>query len=425
MRSLALAVAAAVAAALASASPASAAANAGAPGMARPAAAILVDARDGAVIAEKNADTRRAMASATKLMTALLALERARPDDVFPAAAYDPLPVESKINLRAGERMRLDDLLEGLLLESANDAAVTIAEGVAGSRAAFVREMNGRARALGLTGTSYANPIGLDDPDNYSTARDLATLARRLLRDERFAGIVDMPSAVLESGARRRVVANRNDLVARHPFVSGVKTGHTREAGNVLVGSATSAAGAKVVSVVMGEPSESARDADTLALLRFGLAQFKRVKALDARRAVATAAIDHRDERARLVPASDVTVLLRRGERIGRRVAAPESLEGELAAGTRVGRVSVLRGRQVVERVPLVTAAEVPGAGPIRIVVHGLGLPLTLLLLVVIVSIVSMAGIVQVRRRRARRRAARRHAIARSDARTGEPDPTR
>lgn len=112
----------------------------GPPDLRQAASAILVDARDGSVILQKAADTRRAIASTTKLMTALLVLERARPEDVFTATGYRPLPVESKINLREGERMRVDDLLEGLLLESANDAAVTIAAGVAGSEAAFVRD---------------------------------------------------------------------------------------------------------------------------------------------------------------------------------------------------------------------------------------------------------------------------------------------
>ncbi len=147
-------------------------------------------------------------------------------------------------------------------MESANDAAVTIAQGVSGSRPQFVEDMNDRARALRLADTSYANPIGLDDPLNYSSARDLATLARRLMRDERFADVVRRPEAVLESGARRRVVSNRNDLIGRVPRVDGVKTGYTRQAGYVLVGSAAGVGGARVVSVVLGEPSESARDAD-------------------------------------------------------------------------------------------------------------------------------------------------------------------
>ena len=367
-------------------------------------AAILVDARDGTVILQKSPDARHAIASATKLMTALLVLERARPDQVFTAAAYDPLPVESKINLRPGERMRVDDLLEGLLLESANDAAVTLAEGVSGSRAAFVRAMNERARALGLAGTSFANPIGLDDPANFSTARDLASLARRLLRNPQFARIVDSPSAVLESGERRRVVDNRNDLIARFPFVEGVKTGHTGGAGYVLVGAAGNPIGAKVVSVVLGEPGERARDADTLALLRFGLAQFRRVKALDSRRVAATAAIEHRGERARLVPARDVVTVARRGQRIVRRVSAPKELEGELPAGRRVGRVTVLRGGRVIERVPLVTAAEVPGAGPLRIVVDELGLLLTLSILTGIFSLVAFTASLPWRRQRGRDR---------------------
>ena len=387
------------------------------PSLARPAAAILIDARDGSVLLSKDPRERRAIASTTKLMTALLAVERAKPTDVFTAPAYSALPVESKINLREGERMRVDDLLEALLLESANDAAVTIAEGVSGTRKRFVAGMNGRARALGLEGTSYANPIGLDDPLNYSTAADLAALARRLLRDERLARIVNQPSAVLESGVRRREVNNRNGLIARFPFVDGVKTGHTRSAGYVLVGAATGPLGSKVISVVLGEPSEAARDADTLALLRHGLAQFRRKKVLDAERPVASATIKHRDERAELVPAQDFLLVLRRGERVTTRVSAPDELEGELAAGTRVGRVAVLRDGKVVQRVPLVTAGEVPGAGPLRVIADELG---TFLLLLVLLAAVVLATFLtaSVRsRRRAKELADRRRERQRARAR--------
>ncbi len=365
------------------------------PSLDRAAAAILIDARDGKVMLAKDPRERRSIASTTKLMTALLASEMAKPGDVFTAPAYAALPVESKINLRRGERMRVDDLLEALLLESANDAAVTIAEGVAGSRKGFVARMNARARTLGLRGTSYANPIGLDDPLNYSTAADLASLARRLLRERRLAEIVDKPTAVLESGARRRMVGNRNDLVARYPFVDGVKTGHTRDAGNVLVGSATGPLGSRVISVVLGEPSEAARDADTLALLRYGLAQFRRTKVLDADKPVASAAVKYHDGRARLAPAQDFLVVTRRGEKVTTRVDAPEELEGELAAGTRVGRIAVLRDGKVVRRVPLVTAAEVPGAGPLRVVLSTLGLAIVPLLVVLALLVAAI-----VRRRR-------------------------
>jgi len=381
------------------------------------ASAILIDARDGSVLLSKRPEAERSMASTTKLMTALLTLERTKPDQVFTASKYRAAPIESKISLRPGERMRVADLFEGLMLESANDAAVTLAEGISGSRPAFVRDMNERAGQLGLRHTRYSNPIGLDEGDNHSSARDLAALARRLMTDRRFASVVGQPSAVLESGARRRVVSNRNDLVGRYPYVKGVKTGRTREAGYVLVGAASNAAGARVISVVMGTPSESARDATSLSLLQYGLKQFSRRKVLDADTPVATAKVEYRDQRARLVPGSDLLVLARRGQKVRTRVNAPDEL-GETEAGERVGTIVVLRDGKVIDRVPLVTQAAVPGAGPLRKVVHGLGGLFTVLLILLAVSVIVMVAMRQRSRRRERERAERRRARNRARARS-------
>jgi D-alanyl-D-alanine carboxypeptidase (penicillin-binding protein 5/6) len=353
--------------------------------------AIVVDARDGTVMFAKRPDQERAIASTTKLMTALLALEEAEPDEVFTAPAYDALPAESRINLREGERMTVQDLLEGLLLESANDAAVALAENIAGSREAFVAQMNDRAAELGLDHTSYANPIGLDQTGNYSSARDLATLARTLLRNRRFARIVDMPSATLESGSRPRVVQNRNVLVGAYPWVDGVKTGYTLNAGNVLVGAAARGPRARVVSVVLGEPTEAARDADTLTLLRWGLARFSRVKVVDRGRALARADIEYYDENARLVPRRDVSLTLRDGQELRRRVNAPDQLEGPLDAGERVGSVTVVVDGRPVRRVALVTAADVPGAGVLRVVVSELGVLVIVLIAVAVLVAVTLA----------------------------------
>ena len=209
--------------------------------------------------------------------------------------------------------MRVSDLFEALMLESANDAAETLAERISGSRDRFVDQMNERAAQLGLEDTSYANPIGLDDPANYSTASDLAVLAFDLMQRRRFTRVVDLPAAQLESGARPRVVDNRNSLIAAYPFVNGVKTGHTSQAGYVLIGSARSRNGGSVISVVMGEPSEAARDADTLKLLRWGLGRFHRVRVLDRRRVLARADIEYYDERAAFVPQRGVVLTLRDG----------------------------------------------------------------------------------------------------------------
>lgn len=406
-------VAAAVALAL-TGSPAAQAQQPERPSLDDVAAAILVDARDGTPILEKNPRAQRSIASTTKLMTALLTLERAPFDSVYTAADYPAAAAESKIDLRPGERMRVRDLFEALMLESANDAAATLAEGVSGSRAGFVAAMNERAAELGLDDTSYANPIGLDDPLNYSSARDLSMLARRLLRDRRFARVVDSPSATLTSGARSRTVVNRNDLIASVPAVDGVKTGHTTDAGYVLVGSATGSNGAQVVSVVLGAPSEAARNADTLDLLRYGLAQYRRVPVLNKDRAVAEAEVAYRDESVPLVPARSVAVTARRDQRIVKRIDAPDELKGELAAGTRIGTVAVLRDGKVVRRVQLLAGEEVPGAGPLRRIASALGISLTALVLLVIVSIVAIMGTQIRRRRRARSQEARRRARARA-----------
>jgi serine-type D-Ala-D-Ala carboxypeptidase (penicillin-binding protein 5/6) len=367
-------------------------------------AAIVVDGRNGDVMFRKRAGERRQIASTTKLMTALLTLERSRPRAVFTAADYVAAPVESQIGLRPGERMAVSDLLEALLLESANDAAATLAEGISGSTEAFVADMNERARELGLDDTSYANPIGFDDPLNHSTAYDLAELSIRLLDRPRFARVVDLPAAELESGARPRTIDNRNTLVAAHPFVSGVKTGHTLQAGYVLIGSAEGRGEAKVVSVVMGEPSEAARDADTLKLLRWGLGRFRQARVLNADRRMARVDVEYRDEPAALVPSRDLTVTVREGERVRRVVRVPDEVEGPLPAGAGVGSVTVLVDGEPVGRLALVTTADVPGAGTARVLLSELGVPLTVLLVVAML----LGAVLVVRRSRVRLRLVRR-----------------
>src|SRR3954471_15024570 len=161
--------------------PAAAPASAAAPPAISAPAAIVIDARTGERLYAKGADDRRAIASTTKLMTAMVALTRAEASPVFTRPPYPLSPGESKLGLATGERMTFHDLLRAMMLPSANDAAYDVAVNVGGSKERFVRMMNQRARALGLTETHYATPVGLDDPANYSSARDLARLAAVLL----------------------------------------------------------------------------------------------------------------------------------------------------------------------------------------------------------------------------------------------------
>lgn len=348
------------------------------------ASAALVDVRDGAVLYRRNAQERRQIASTTKLMTALLALEQLPLRRRLSAPAYSAGPQESLIDLQPGERMTVRDLLRGLLLASANDAAVTLAGGVAGSVFRFVGEMNRKAVALGLADTHYANPIGLDERRNFSTAFDLVRLSRTLLRNRTFARIVRMPRARLRSGLHLRVIENRNDLVGRFGWIDGVKTGHTARAGYVLVGAARRK-GVRLLSVVLGEPSLAQRDRDTLALLRYGLSRYRRVRLLRAGSVQATPKIDYYgDRKAKLIAPKGLSISVRHGQRLEKAIDAPSKVKGPIPSGKRLGRVVALVDGKRVASVPLVTADAVPRAGAPRKLIHDLTRPITTLVVLAI-----------------------------------------
>jgi D-alanyl-D-alanine carboxypeptidase (penicillin-binding protein 5/6) len=390
-------VAAAVLLVLAHAAPAPAA-----PPAIRAPAAILVEPATGDVVYQRNATRPRPIASTTKLMTVLLTLENTKLSQMMVAVPYHPLPAESVIGLRAGERLTVADLLRGVLLASANDAAATLATRVGGSQKAFVAMMNSRARELRLTHTHYANPIGLDAPGNYSSAEDLVKLTLVLRRNTFFRQVTDLPRATLKSGAHPRAVVNRNTLVRSVPEVNGVKTGHTIDAGYVLVGSATKN-GITVISAVLGDPSEAARDADSLALIRYGLARYHRAVPVRRDHVYATVKLAHRNQHAQLIATRTVVRTARRGEKLPvRMLGVPDELDGPLPAGSRVGTIVVRQRGRTIARVPLVTRRPIAAASVLQRGDDVLGRTLT----VVILSVVALASLqlVFLRRRAVRRR---------------------
>ncbi len=327
---------------------------------------ILVEPATGDIVRARRADGRRAIASTTKLMTALVAAERLPLGRTITAVPYRAAPVESVLGQRAGERFTVRDQLRALLLASANDAAATLAVRAAGSRARFVRLMNAKARRLGLKDTRFANPVGLDDPRNYSTPSDLAKLALVARAQPFLRETMNRPRITLRSGDRPRTIVNRNTLVRTQPFVTGVKTGRTLEAGYVLIGSATRA-GVSVVAVVMGAGSETARNTDTLALLRHGLRRYRRASAVRRGEVLGRARLAFRDETVPLVAARGVRRTARRDEKLPVRVlGAPAEIEGPLPRGAQVGEVEVRQRGIVVARVPLVTAAAVDAASTVE-----------------------------------------------------------
>jgi serine-type D-Ala-D-Ala carboxypeptidase (penicillin-binding protein 5/6) len=325
--------------------------------------AVVVEASTGEVLYARAAEKRRAIASATKLMTALLAAERTKLDEMVTASSYVASPIESKLSLRPGERLSVADLLRGLMLESANDAAVTLAEHISGSRPAFVRLMNRRARELGLENTHFANPIGLDEAGNYSSAHDLALLAVELRKHSFVRKIANRTSATLSTGYRARTIRNRNTLLGRDDRVNGLKTGHTATAGYVLVGTRTRR-GITLVSVVLGTPSLTARDEDSLALLHWGASQYRRIHPVTMGTVVGSAEIQYRrGARVNLVTAGSVTRIVRADAKIVMNdIGVPDNVTGPVARDQKLGYREVLADGKRIAAVPIVAESFVPAA---------------------------------------------------------------
>ena len=242
------------------------------------AAGILVDASDGSILWERNSRTRRAIASTTKILTALVVLEEADPEDLVTASARAEAvgaddALITQLHLVQGEQLTVEQMLYGLLLPSGSDAAVALAEHVGGSVEGFVRMMNERARQAGATDSNFANADGLDHPEAYSTAYDLAQITRAAMAHSEFRKMVATPRIqVPRAGGPPRDLVNRNELLGRLQGATGVKTGNTRNAGRSLVASASRESEERI-SVVLGSPDPFA---ESSSLLNFGFAGFRR-----------------------------------------------------------------------------------------------------------------------------------------------------
>lgn len=321
----------------------------------------LVDARSGDVLASHAASRRLPIASTTKMMTAYVAMQELPLEKMVRAAPYDATFGESLLELRPGEMVSVRDLLYGLILRSGNDAARDLALAAAGSEAAFVRQMNERAAALGLSDTHYANPIGLDQAGNYSSAYDLATLGRRLLGVPAFAKIADARTAVLRSLRPARRIETLNDLLLSVPWATGIKTGHTFGADYVLVASAERE-GVELVSAVLGTWTETDRDLESLELLEYGFSLYRKRVPVRAGEVLAEPSIRYSGGELPLRASREVTVGLRRGQRLRVAVRAPGEVEGPLRRGAVMGRAVVSVDGRRVAAVPLRASRAVPEA---------------------------------------------------------------
>jgi serine-type D-Ala-D-Ala carboxypeptidase (penicillin-binding protein 5/6) len=322
-------------------------------------AVLVANGKTGEILYERNADRRLPMASITKLMSALVTLEHAEPQDVVTVRGPAPSVGESSIDLAPGERLPVRDLLAAALIQSANDSAYALAAHVGeGSVARFVALMNEEADELGLDDTRYVRPDGLDTPGHYSSAEESFQLARRAMQEPLVRKLVRKRSHTIAGG---RSLRTWNDLLATFPGLVGVKTGHTDLAGWSEVAAARRD-GITVYAVILGSPSRARRNADLAELLEWGFDQYGRVTLVSEGERYTTAAIPFSDERVGLVAleGAERVIRLDSGVRFVQRVVAPAMLELPVEQGERLGEVVVLDGEHVVARRPLVAARAVP-----------------------------------------------------------------
>ena len=330
---------------------------------------LLIDATNGEILVEQNADQPLPPASLTKMMTAYIAEReiaegRISFDDKVPVSIKAWKTGGSRMFIREGTEVRLEDLLRGIVIQSGNDASVAVAEYIAGSEDVFADVMNQTAVSLGMTNTQFKNSTGLPQEGHYTTAKDLGILAARTIADFPETYAIYKEKNFTYNGIKQ---ANRNSLLFRDPSVDGLKTGHTEEAGYCLVASAERDE-FRLVSVVMGTASEKAREQETTKLLQYGFRYFSGQTVFAAGQPLPESARKvwfGESEMVELAPTEPlyVTLPLGRESAIQATLDAPNTLDAPLEAGALVGNVKIMLGERILAESPVAVAEAVPEGG--------------------------------------------------------------
>ncbi|MEW6766350.1 MAG: D-alanyl-D-alanine carboxypeptidase family protein [Pseudomonadota bacterium] len=331
---------------------------------------LLMDYHSGKVLAEGNIDMRVEPASITKLMTAYIvygALHRGdlTPDTLVTISEKAWRMQGSKMFVRVGNQVKVDDLLKGLIIQSGNDATIALAEHIAGSEDAFANMMNHEAQRLGMTGTHFVNSTGWPDPNHYSTARDIATLMSAVIRDFPEHYVREREKEFTWNNIKQ---INRNRLLWRDPSVDGGKTGHTESAGYCLASSAQRD-GMRLISVVLGTASDEARAEQSLALLNYGFRFFEtRLMRKGGEVLVEPRVWMGNSKTAKLGLANDFYVTAPRGQfdKLTLAIEMPPRIDAPITQGQPVATLQAKLGEQVVAEAPAVALSEVPQGGIFR-----------------------------------------------------------
>jgi D-alanyl-D-alanine carboxypeptidase (penicillin-binding protein 5/6) len=334
---------------------------------------ILLDATSGQVIASQEPGMRIEPASLTKIMTAYLTFAALKDKKLnlqqmvnVSVHAWKVDPSSSKMFIDPATPVSIDDLLHGLMVQSGNDAAVALAEAVAGDEGAFVAQMNREAERMGLASTHFGNPHGLPSAENYSTAQDLSVLAARVIADyPDFYKIDSIKSFTYNKIAQ----PNRNRLLWLDPTVDGMKTGHTEAAGFCMIASAKRNGGngdRRLISVVLGTNSDSARTQESQKLLNWGFQNFDTVKLYSKGQAVDTPAIwKGTQNQIKIGFNRDTLVTLPKGvaAKMKSTLERKDPLVAPIAENTKVGVMKLTVDGKVILELPVVTLEQVTQAG--------------------------------------------------------------
>ena len=348
---------------------------------------VVIDAKTGQVLYDKNMNEQREPASTTKVLTALLALENLDLNKTVTIDAETPFTGGSRIYLLEGEQVTVEQLMYALLLPSANDAAVALGKQIAGSVPAFSDMMNKRAKELGAKNTHFVNPNGLHEEGHLTTAYDLAMIAREAMKNEEFRKLVMTYRYIIPATNKQdiRYVYNTNRLIydeatkelvngvmrpAKYDGIEGIKTGYTPEAGGVLV------AGAKrgdteLISVVMKSTAEG-RFADSIALLDYAFANYKSIKAMDKGTILGEIPVKHGEKgKVQVIAREDAYATLpteASSSIVNTKIKLDDKVQAPVAKGQKVGVVEIYEGDKLVRQVDAVTAGDIKEGGILSII---------------------------------------------------------
>ena len=324
-------------------------------------AAIVIDMESGRVLYEKDGYTPRKMASTTKIMTAIIALERGNLEDVVTVSERAAEIWGSRIGLKKGQKIKLIDLLYGLMLNSGNDVAIAIAEHIGGTVEDFADMMNEKAYELGAINTHFITPHGLDVEGHYTTPYDLAIITAYALNNPTFSKIVGTVQATISY----RSLYNTNEMLGFYPGADGVKTGYTGKAGRCLVTSATRD-NWRIISVVLNCPSRNARAQSSKAILDYAFNNYKPHVLLNKGDKIASVPVLKGVEPyVPVEPMEQVKVPLRTDEidKVERHIDLPEKLEAPVYKGTEIGYVNYMINDEIIGQSVLITHHDVRRKG--------------------------------------------------------------